>query len=140
MPHDYTIDSSHPENGRQPDPNHVSGELSGGPNGKRDVHVYLGNLGTGSGKYDNATVVGESLTRRTKRGRERDAESWGFSSWDAASTAGPSASTSATTSTYTPVTASTSTTTPDDSGWVYDNTYNRYRRLNPTTNQWEWAP
>jgi len=134
VPHDYTIDSSHPENGRQPDPNHVSGELSGGPNGKRDVHIYLGNLGTGSGKYDNATVVGESLTRKSKKGRERDPESWGVSSWATTSTAGPSAATS---STYT---ASASTTTPDDSGWVLDNTYNKYRRLDPTTNQWEWAP
>ncbi|KAH7317632.1 hypothetical protein BKA65DRAFT_599642 [Rhexocercosporidium sp. MPI-PUGE-AT-0058] len=132
VPHDFTIDSSHPENGRKPDPNHVSGELSGGPNGKRDVHVYLGNLGTGNGKYDNATVVGESLTRKSNKGRERGPE--GVSTWGTASTPGPSV---ATNSTYT---ASASNTTPIDSGWVLDDTYNKYKRFDPTTNQWEWAP
>ncbi|KAH9207632.1 hypothetical protein DL95DRAFT_482544 [Leptodontidium sp. 2 PMI_412] len=106
-------------------------------NGTRDVHVYLGNLGTGSRKYDNAAVVRESLTKKSKRGGERDPQSWGVSSWaTAASTAGPSAATS---STYT-ASASASTTTPGDSGWILDDTYNRYRRLDPITNQWEWAP
>lgn len=80
MPHDFTIDSSHLENGRQLDPNYVSVELSGGLNGKRDVHVYLSNPSTESRKYNNATVVKESLTKKSKRGRERDPQSWSVSS------------------------------------------------------------
>ena len=138
MPHDFTIDSSHPELGKQPDPSHVSGEISGGSNGRRDVHVYLGNLGTGSGKYDNATVVGESLTQRTKGKRELDPASWGVSTFNAAST-----STSETTSTYTPATTSSdatssSTATSNSTSWVWDEQYKRYRYLDNATNAWVW--
>jgi len=126
VPHDFTIDSSHPERGQQPDPNHISGEISGGPNGRRDLHVYLSNLGTGSDKYNNVTVNGESLTQKSRNGRQLDPASWGVSTFNGGSTAGP------------PAPASTSTTTSSDVEWVWDEDYQKYRYLNTTTNQWVW--
>lgn len=105
-PHEFTIDRR--DGSRKSDLCHISGELRGA--GKRGVHIYLGDLGTRREKYNNATVIGESLIKKRNNKLGLDSESWGITTWNQASTSGPSASTSTNLSTHTTVMTSAATT------------------------------
>ncbi|KAI0395501.1 hypothetical protein F5Y17DRAFT_192766 [Xylariaceae sp. FL0594] len=67
-PHDFTTNSA--TGARKPDPNHVSGRLSGAlPNGKAgkgryNVHVYIQGEGKGATGYDHITVKGERVIEK----------------------------------------------------------------------------
>lgn len=43
--------------------NHASGDLLGSPHGYLKAHIYLGNLKTGAQKYDQATIIGQSVIK-----------------------------------------------------------------------------
>lgn len=81
------------------------------------VHVYLTGEGTGSTKYDNLQVKGESVSTEGKKGRKFDAQrSFGMTTLSG---------------------ASSSNAAPTYSDWEWDNQYKQYRRYNYTTQAWE---
>lgn len=138
VPHDYSVDSK--TGAQHPDGLHVSAGLSGGTGGRSDAHIYLGGLGSGVTAYDNMYIEGESVMRKAKGGKVLDTS---LSVGNYTVTGLQNYSTTASMTTATAYAGSSSSGAAGGSTfgeWVWDQNYGKYRHLNNTTRQWEWAP
>jgi hypothetical protein len=142
-PHEFSIDSRSGQS--VADPDHISVELSGGP-GRRRSHIYFQEHGSGVTKYDNISVMGESVFSKVGKQYVVDSRLC-TGNWTLAGSTGGTTTTTTTTTTTSANSGnrvagssagSGSRSSSTYSAWEWDDQYQKYRRYNYQSQHWEW--